>query len=179
MVAFTVTISVEEPTARHSCHTGAIDQVRYEIYLRFVLMCHWLECLISMIMDASWSPNIHWYILIVYRCLVNSEWITQKACKSTSIRISCSAHKFPAPATCCFEFHKCQILVASPIHVSDLVQDHSIGTHIRNLAGRGQLSKYKDWTLWIEADVKAKIFQQLKDEVSSHLIVLTKVNTVT
>jgi hypothetical protein len=53
MVAFTVTIPVEEPTARHDCHTGVIDQVRYEIHLRFVLMRHWLECLINMIMDAS------------------------------------------------------------------------------------------------------------------------------
>lgn len=33
MVAFTVAILVEEPMARHGCHTGIVDQVRHKIYI--------------------------------------------------------------------------------------------------------------------------------------------------
>lgn len=61
--------------------------------------------------DASWSANIHWYILIIYQCPVSSVRPLQiiKACEGTSIRISCFAHKFPAS-------DNCQISLASPIH---------------------------------------------------------------
>jgi len=74
-------------------------------------------------------------------------------------------------------------MVSSEFHcieknASDVVRFLIEETHIWKLTGPWQLSKRKYWTLWLEADFEAEVFQQLKDEVSFHLIVLAKVITI-
>jgi hypothetical protein len=64
-----VAIPVEEPTARHGCHTGVIDQVLHKIYLHCVLIRHWLECLFDMTIRMQADPQTY----------IDTSWLSTNA----------------------------------------------------------------------------------------------------